>query len=244
MNAFLIKQRRHFTILETLIAMTLLCVFLVMIFGFFRELTTITRMTEVRQDEAFKTRYVESRLAFAFERIVNENDTNRVFYFFIEQPKGSYTRFPSLVFTFDNEVRIDPQYSGDILARLFVDKDNQLCLVTWPLRLESPYEHMQKEVLLQDVEDINFELYASPSKDSKNLAVTTTTVDPAKTEPERDLWHRNEWHNTYKQMPSIVKITLDVKDEKSKGPVKVINFAFVLPSSKNPIFYPPSASSE
>ena len=138
-------------------------------------------------------------------------------------------------------MRIIPQFSADVLARLFVDKDKQLCLATWPLYGETPFDHMQKEVLLENVEEIHFHLYAPPAREKKD-AVVTPKVDPDKTEPKRDLWHQNQWHRTYNQMPSIIRIVVDVKTKDEK--VEKWIFAFVLPSSKNPIIYPETGGSE
>ena len=71
-----------------------------------------------------------------------------------------------------------------------------------------------------------------------------------KKNPEKDRWH-DEWMISYKQMPSIVKMTVEVATDKNEGikslkegkkDSRTITFSFVLPSSKNPVHYPPITS--
>lgn len=248
MKTILIKQKRFVTLLETLIAMSLLSMLLVVIFGFFREMTLISNMTEKKQKEAFRLRYVESRLAFLFERIVNENATDRKFFFYCDPAYNAFSKFPSLIITFNNEIRADPSFSGDVLARLYVDNSRNLCLTTWPLYFEGePQEVQQHEILCENVTDLAFKFYAAPQRlNSKNF-IDPGKIDPNK--PERDRWYENEWRKVFKEMPSIININLEVDDEsedassRNKGKKKTNpewEFAFVLPSSKYSLYYPPN----
>jgi len=236
MKNFLRKQKRCVTLLETLIALSLLTVLLVIIFSFFKEMTVISSLTEVKQKEAFKLRYLESRLAYFFERVVNEKAKDRNFYFYVEPTPHGQSPFPSLVFTFNNEIRADPLFSEDILGRLYVDTDKNLCLVTWPIHVEHASKYMNKEVLMENVEKLTFRMYAAPEPVTSRNFVSSTVIDPNK--PERDLWHENEWRMVYNEMPVIIKIELEIKEKQS--PVKEWKFAFVLPSTNFPIYYPPS----
>lgn len=247
------KQKRHVTLLETLIAMTLLSMLLLVIFGFFRELTVISQMTLSKQKEAFQMRLVESRLAFLFERIVydstKERQHLRKFYFFSEPPNGAFSDFPSLVFTFNNEIRRDASFSGDILARLYVDKKNRLCLATWPIYDENPHEAMQTEILLEEVKNIDFEFYMPPPQLKGTHEIYAAPIEAEKKTPERDTWHKNEWLNSYEQMPAIIKLILNVeeqtqnsskKGERKSKEIEDWVFAYVLPTRKNYIYYPPN----
>lgn len=249
MKKMIKSKKRYVTLLETLIAMSLLSLLLVVIFGFFREISAISNMTESKQDEAFEMRYVESRMAFLFERLVNENAKDRKFYFYCEPPNDAFSNCPSLVFTYNNEVRADPLFSGDVIGRLYVDKQNNLCLATWPIYFIEGIQTPQKEVLMNNVHDISFKLYAAPIRlNSKNF-IDPGKVDPNK--PERDRWYENEWPKVFKEMPSIIKIEFEIvkkdqeqtkkKKKKSKRePKNKWEFAFVLPSSQNPLYYPPN----
>ena len=72
MRSFHSLRKSYMTLLETLIALSLLSVMLVFVFGFFRELSELSRVTEKAQKESFQMRYLETRLGFIFERVVNE----------------------------------------------------------------------------------------------------------------------------------------------------------------------------
>ncbi|WP_068468579.1 PulJ/GspJ family protein [Candidatus Protochlamydia phocaeensis] len=242
------KRKQHLTLLETLIAISLLAAILTIVFGFFRELAEIHRQTEVQQKESFQMRYAETRLNFIFERLVNENkETKENFYFFTQAADRGFSNHPSLVFSFDNEARANPVFSGDILARLYVDLDHRLCLAMWPFHMENPHADMQKEVLLENVSHIRYEFYAAPERMANEKGIYTNRIDPQKLEPEKDRWHE-EWFKTYNQMPSIMKITVSIADDskaihkfgKAWKKDRQLTFAFVLPSSKNFIYYPPN----
>lgn len=245
-----LKSRRYFTLLETLIAISLVAVLLTIVFGFFKELSELSRQTEEQQKASFRARYVQTRLAFIFERLVNENEgSKRKFYFFTQGPDKGLSPSTSLVFTFNNEVRANPAFSDDLLARLYVDDHHCLCLAMWPLYSDQPHQEMQKEVLLQNVADMKYEFYMPPERALTQTNINPNKTDPEKREPEHDKWHLQEWYDSYKQMPAILRLTIkiaankdDLKSGRSAGRIETqdLVFAFVLPSSKNYIYYPPN----
>lgn len=270
------------TLLETLIALSLLSFLLVIIFGFFRQLSTMSIASEQSQKESFQMRYVESRLTYIFERIVNERDKGRDFFFYTQPPSDAFAESASIIFTFDNGVRSDPLFSGDVVARLYLDRQgsnssasqsdkscSRLTLAIWPLYAENPQESVVKEVLLENVKGVLFEFYSPPirqsnSKDvsgthliqttgaalkSSNESLTSPSVKEI--EPESDMWYQNEWLIGFNQMPSIVRMTvtqldlscpLEKKTPSLSQAEKKLTFNFVLPSSKNPIYYPPDST--
>lgn len=234
-------SKRYITILESMIALFLLSILLVIVFGFFHELSVLNQESKKVIKERFKKQYVESRLAFIFSHITNENSSDRIFYFF--STKDGASPFPSLLFTYDNDPSSDPRVGGDVLARLFVDHQNRLCLAIWPLEkkengqtvsIDELQSHMKIEYLLEDVEEIKFAFLSSPFVDDKQ----TNQPDPSKMPPKGG-WHL-EWNKEYKQMPVIVKLEISHPQQhgSDQGKIKRTEkevFAFVLPSSKNPI---------
>lgn len=272
-------KKSYVTLLETLIAMSILSVLLVIVFGLFRELSLMSEATLQKQRQSFQMRYIETRLSNIFERITNERDKSRTFYFYTQPTNSEFSKSTSVIFTFDNGIRKDPYFSGDILARLYLsvaphrdgnessEPTYNLTLAMWPLLVEKPQDYMQEEVLLEGVLDVNFFFYAAPEHITAANAVSTThltgssnslAVNPnanpsiqnekeADTAPLRDVWHENEWPITHRQMPSIIKMVVDIKTEASRleknkktnsDNRQQIVFTFVLPSSKNPVHYP------
>ncbi len=85
-----IRRKMHMTLLETVVATALLSVLLTFVFGFFKELSHISLLTEKAQAESFHMRYVEARLGFIFQRTVREkkegNGKDSRHFFFYTQP--------------------------------------------------------------------------------------------------------------------------------------------------------------
>ena len=236
------------TLLETLIAMSLLSMLLVFVFGIFRELSEVNRLVEKSQKESFHMRYLETRLGFIFERLVNEKASARTFYFYTEPPNRDFTQSTSLIFTFNNDIRFNPALSGDVLGRLYVNSKHELSLAIWPLHVSQPHSYLEEEILFPHVVKVNYHFYAAPQRiQNEKDIVSGKVIDTEKKNPEKDLWHDEEWFMSYKQMPSILKIVLtvaenpqDFKEMRGESIVntKEIVLKFVLPSSKNPIQYP------
>jgi hypothetical protein len=100
---------------------------------------------------------------------------------------------------------------------------------------------------------VKFYFYAAPQQvQDENEVHTGKFIDPDLKIPEKDHWHENEWAMTYEQMPSIIKIVVEVakkpEDLKSHHPGMDIEktshmFMFVLPSSLNPVHYPAQETS-
>ncbi len=264
MACFRTIKKAYFTLLETLIALFILSILLVVIFTFFRDLSSLSVAGKVAQKESFQMRYLETRLAYIFERITNEKDNKSNRFYFYTQPQNSdFADSTSLIFTYDNGVRKDPTFSGQVLGRLFLDKRGKLRLMTWPITLNETHQHMHQEVLLDRVTSLNFRFYAAPARVTNEGAIATKGLNPNENEgpkneqeqgevqaatPEPDKWHEDVWSSKYKQMPQIVEMTVEVKKprsvlEKSKSPsgeVETYRFRFVLSSSKNYIYYPPA----
>jgi len=68
----------------------------------------------------------------------------------------------SLVLIFDNGIDPEPAFSGQILARLFLDSKKRLVLATWPL--EKKKKAWRKEILLTNVEDFRL-FFLDPTKE-------------------------------------------------------------------------------
>lgn len=237
------QRKQWMTLLEVLVAFSILSVLLVFLFGFFRELTKLDELTRYQQVQLFRQRYVESRLHYLFARLVNEKDTNRVFYFFLEPADAisELSEFSSLVFTYNNGIRQNPFFSGDVISRLYVDKQKRLCLVTWPCYKKTSQmdgrAEMEKEILLERVEAIRYEFFAAPTPlDTSNLI-------------NRGSWSE-EWFESYKESPVLMKIHLTVLKEASplvkretelKEQTEDLLFIFHLPfaeATKHYIHYP------
>lgn len=236
----------YMTLLETLIAMTLLSLLLVFVFGFFRQFSVTNQAVEQVERQSFQIRYIEVRLGFIFERIVNEKARDRDFYFYTEPSSNRYVTSQSLVFTFNNEPRLDPLFSSDVLGKLYVDDQKRLILAIWPLFSDHPKETMKEEVLAYGVQQVKYAFYFPPEPVNDTKDIQNKNHDPEKKTPERDVWHE-EWLPSYDQMPVIIKMSITFENpshplqknsSKKEQTTLTEDFYFVLPSSKNPVNYP------
>jgi hypothetical protein len=228
------------TLLETLIAMSLVSFLLVLVFGFFYELSVLNKSTKADVKEAFVRRYAQSRLMYVFSHVVNENlNGGKEFYFFSLKDEASSD--PSLILTFDNDSVLDPHVSGNVVGRLFV-ADKALYLAIWPLRkkgdlTEDLGERMHMERLLDNVGQVRFKFFSAPDVEHTVASQTVNEENPPKGK-----W-LGEWEKKYKQMPVIIQMevtegkTEGKKEQKGKNEPKVHTFKFVLPSSKHPITF-------
>ncbi len=219
------------TLLEVLVAMSILSFLLVLIFGFFRELSKIDELTKYQQSKTFHMRYVEYRLSYLFSNLIDDFSQDTPYFFFLEPPDSTgISKFNSLIFNYNNGIRLNPFISGNVLARLYVDKNKYLCLAIWPLKSQQvldPESRIFKEILLENVEDIKFEFFMASG--------TSKSAD----EPKRGVW-QEEWPRSYRRIPALIKVTLSLIEqgyplEKKQGGERgreQLVFNFPLPLSK------------
>jgi len=225
-------SRRHMTLLEVMIAMGLAVMVLTTLTYFYSDIDSLNREMERIQKESFHNLYVENRLSMILPRAVSERDSKKDFYFFTSTTPGGFFKAGStnLVFTFDNGVMLDKDFSNHVLARLYLDPQNRLCLATWP----SPKRwnpvgltSMKKEVLLENVEQLQFSFYVPPEKDRSKWGVASKPLEI------KGPWV-NEWRSEYKQLPTLIKVELVKKVGKEEKPM---TFAFSLPNAEKFIIY-------
>ncbi len=88
---------------------------------------------------------------------------------------------------------------------------------------------------------LKYAFYAAPLRinHTKEIHLDQET-HPDNTIAEKDKWHE-EWLFSYKEMPSIMKITIEFGKNQMNHTLDThkMDFYFVLPSSKNPVHYPP-----
>jgi type II secretory pathway pseudopilin PulG len=215
----IIHKKPAMTLLEVLIGMSILSFLLVIIFGFFRELTVLQAWNQQQELNTFHQRYVEHRLEKIFANIANESDAINKFIFYIDPPQTKVSDFPSLVLSYINGARLNPTQAGFILARLYVNAQHQLCLVSWPYPQEGKepfYEEMQKEILMEGIESLKWECFAAP--------------DDQKTEFKRLVW-LEEWLYAYKELPVLLKLSLTLQNQEK------MTWVFHLPVSEKSNHY-------
>lgn len=225
------RKRGAFTLLEALVAFSILSGVLALLFSFFWQLQKGTQLNEVENQHLSQERYVESRLFFLFSRVLNENKSSQAkqFRFHTLPRQPGFSSSPILFFTFDHGVRLPPSLSGPVLAGLYIDEAKNLCLCIWPMHtlVEEAFEQVSyREILLTGADELHFVFFAAPLKD-----LSTPSFEEA--QPLRGRWNEEEWLPTWEEMPSMVKMQLRYDRDRE------IEWTFVLPTSQNYIYYPP-----
>lgn len=238
-------SKRPISFIEVLIALTLTIGILMTLTFFYRQVTEIGSETDRVRAANFKKRYIETRLAKILPKAVSKTDRSGDFIFFSTGDEGiTKLGSQSLIFTFNNLVSLDKNFSGHVLGRIYLDSKGNLFIAYWPSpkRLEN-WERvpMKKELLLEGVENLTFEFYIAPERkktedtkpksnekeqdDKKNKK---KDVEP---EPKGD-WHRQPWLQEYNQLPVMVKMIVKMQNEQTP-----LIFIYPLAKSKSHVIY-------
>lgn len=178
------KVARCFTLLEVLIGMGLAMILLSTLTYFYQQVEWMNTEAERTQKENFQLRYAENRLSRIFPTTLSERTEKKHFYFFTSNAEGML-KTPSLVFTFNNGLKLCASFASEVLGRLYLDEQKkQLCLALWPSpkRWENGMPPMTKEVLLDNVESLAFNFYVAPKRDRSKVETKKTLVSNQKQE--------------------------------------------------------------
>lgn len=219
----IIKRRQQLTLIEVLISLALTMLLLSTLTYFYQDIMKMNVEYEKLRKEGFQFTYVENRLSNILPKAVSPTDKKKDFAFFTSGDANGFLKMgqPSLIFAFDSGVEVDKNFANHVVGRLFVNKDNQLILATWPSpkRWESIKQPpMKKEILMDQVDSLHFEFYVPPGK-----ANNQHPIEP------KNAWHK-EWKQEYQKLPAMVRVLLTRQG-------KSMNFVFPIPASDLVIHY-------
>jgi len=252
-------NKRPMTLLEVLIGMVLTIVILMTLTFFYQQVVMIGEDIDQIKSRDFYTRLVENRLAYILPKILPEKDKNFVF-FSIGDEGLTQAGSQSLIFSFDNGVSLDKEFSNQVLGRLFVDKEGKLTLAFWPVPSKSEKTlspPIKKQILIKDVESMELSFFIAPappeknkdtpknaadavpkkdetikdSENKKNEASDASAKNTQEPEPKGD-WRKEPWLKEFNQLPVMIKIILKLKNEKN-----IVTFIYPLVNSRSHIIY-------
>lgn len=199
---------RHFmTIIEVLISMALTMLAITALIYFYSQVDSLNNAVEKVQEESFHSRYFEGRLASILPKSLGETDPSKDFLFITTDGKPGLTKggMPTLLFMFDNGIDLNPDFSNHVLGRLYVSEKGDLMLAMWPAparwRSDQPVP-MRKELLFENVEEMEFKFFIPPQKDKKRKL-------------ENEGWVE-EWGQEYRRLPALISVHLTVIREGEK----------------------------
>lgn len=130
----------------------------------------------------------------------------------------------SLVTIFDNGIDPDPAFSGSIVGRIYLDRENNLSLATWPLTQEKN-RPWRKEILFPGVKSFAFEFLGDKTPVEHGTKETSRSINAT-------LAWKSSWPKTVHKVPGIIRLTLF--EETTEKPIQ---YAFILPVSEPFITY-------
>ncbi|MCH9626856.1 MAG: hypothetical protein S4CHLAM2_04870 [Chlamydiales bacterium] len=189
MNGPFMLRRRAVSLIEVLIAMTLLMLLLGSLFSWYHHLTGRKGELEKCKRAHLEEYYVWQRL----EQIL---------------PKAQapfYAEDDALVFRFDRGLHSDPLLSETVLGKIYFDSRLQtLCLGIWPdPKQEEVRTPCQTFTLVDNVDSFKFALYSPPDPFPK-------PVDPEQIGKPRPIptW-QNTWLAEYETLPALVCLVIE-----------------------------------
>ena len=235
-------KKHPVTLIEMIIAMALTIIILTTLTFFYRQVGEIDIETERVINQNFQKRYAETRLAEVLPRTISETDRDKDFVFMSVGDDGlTKPGSQSLIFTFDNKICLDKKFSNHVIGRIFLDGSGNLTLAYWPSPKRwkgNELPPMKKEILLGGVDNLTFEFYVPPSRETefeadKEKKGNDTVKKNDKPSPEpKGAWSKQFWLAEYQQLPAMVRIYATMSKE-----AKPIVFAFPLPNGKAHITY-------
>lgn len=228
------RKRRAFTLLELLIAMTLTSLILMTLSFFYRSTIMIGYDLDKIKVRQFYLRYAENRLVDVIPKILPKKGKSNEFLFYSFDGNDSDISKPgsrNLLFSFDNGVSLDKPFSNQVVGRLFLDPKGRLILAYWPMpsRWESQEPlPVKKEILLENVNSLNFEFFVPPENKEDNKAPTKNTPSPE----SKGAWTQENWLKDYEALPAMVNIHVILE-----GETKPRTFSYPLSNSDARIVY-------
>jgi len=202
-------RRRFFTLLELLIALAITVVLLSSILFFYRTISMKNAQIDKNEEREFTRRYLEGRLIAILSKATLKN-TKGAFYTLNAIEGLTKSNQPLLLFCFDNGITLNKELSNEVLALLFVDKQETLSLALWPAptRWEkgtTPPMAM-RESLFAGVKQLRLSFFSAASLEKKSSADLKAT-------DELPPLHSGIWQRDWKRLPHIVYIYLTTIDE-------------------------------
>lgn len=225
--------------MEVLISLSLVMIVLSFLLFIYQQLTLTNNFLNDIQKKNFSIRYLENRLMETLPKALGPDSKSKNFYFFTSEDTSLLfkNQNQSLVFTFDNCVKLDKIFSHRVIGRIYLDPQGRLMLAKWPLPQywkEGIPPPMKKEVLLENVKSVSFKFYLAPETDWKPLGKTNSVQINGKNIP-KDRYGQwdSGWEPNYGRLPELIKMKIELEGDK----IEKVVFIFPLPNSPTPIIY-------
>jgi len=201
-----IKRKYFFTLVEVMIALFIAAILLGVVFRFFSQIMICEKRMQNAKEYVLEKNNLEIKLTSIFSQLIYKNFSKDPFF---------YTKDNSLYFHFDNGIDPNPQFSSEVAAQIFIDKNSDLILQI--RSLDKKYKICREEILMKNAAELSFEFIKKvyPKTPGQNIFFETVT----------------SWDKKQESIPATIKINLKNKED------EILSFAFFLPTMQSSITY-------
>ncbi|NGX27991.1 MAG: hypothetical protein K940chlam1_00163 [Candidatus Anoxychlamydiales bacterium] len=196
-------KKVNFTLIEVIVSLFLITIIMSFLFGYFSKITKVEKNIEDMKVIVFEKNHVHIRLNHIFSQIVSGIDEP-----FNSEYENDSSNL-SLNFCFDNGVDPDPIFSSIQRGKVFVDKNNNLCLEIRPM--DKKVDSKRLEILIKNVKNISYRFLDSKNELLKNHIDESIS--------DNIFWY-NFWPKKVGSSPSVIYVEINNN----------LNFAFFLPA--------------
>jgi len=206
-------------LLELLIALSLTAILLTFLFSFFVESAKIEKKLDTTRMAIMNRSHLQTRL----QTVLTSIDRSQMAPFFYTK-QFDKEKTLSLIAIFDNGIDPDPAFSGSIIGRIFLDRENNLCLATWPIT-KGKNRPWRKEILFPKVKHFEFAFLGEKTAAEHGAKESSVPITAT-------LAWKSAWHKNVHEVPGIIRLTLYEETQS-----KPIQYAFILPITEPFITY-------
>ncbi len=208
----MILRKRTFLLLEILVALSLMATLISVLFSFLVQSMKMESKMEKTRIALMERQNLQIRMQDLLTSLTSGGRSSPLYT--QKFPKEEHT---SLVALFDNGIDPEPDFSGAVVGRVYIDENHDLCLTYWPSEnaFSEPTEKSRswrKEILFSNVSDLQLSFLSPDEKEHFQH-----TARP------KVLWDR-AWSKAKTEPPSMVRVVLKQNDSR-------LEFAFRLPNS-------------
>lgn len=127
------RCKRTFLLLEILVALSLMAILLSLLLSFMVQSVKVEARIEKARKVLIQRQNLQIRLQDIFTSL-SPGSSGR----FLYTQKFPKEEFVSLVASFDNGIDVDPAFSGDVIGRIYVDENKDLCFACFPGEKQNP----------------------------------------------------------------------------------------------------------
>jgi len=210
------RTKRALSLLEVTIALLLTSILITILLKIYFQLPKVEKKIDDIKQKTYPVSYTQVKLSKVFNKLIPPQNLSPLAKKY--PPLSTYCpqeQEESLLVIFDNGIDMDPNFSGEVIGRIYVNKEsNTLELIIWPIDGKKHSKNFRKEVLLENVSSFTLNFF-----------------DPTPDTEEKDpLWATTWEEKSY--FPPMIKIELAVDEIKE-------SFYFFPPASSSIITFKP-----